>query len=317
MKKIIVSLLTAIALLFGTAIPAAGAWISPDFTEYTAEFTADAPLDESSDYYLAKKLTVKEDFTLPRGNSLYIRAGGELVIKNGATFTANGDVTVERGGILSVKKGNFTAAFVLDNYGKIEVAKDGSLTVRGDGNYGSGATYDSNAGSVLIQEGEILFGELRLSDLTERILKYDKNFSLDSYCIHAYNCGAKGVFFNHDIFLNYCIGDVETDYSYRAKNNAAHPKLSRKSYSLSRVYNAQRAEKVRRTAEKYADETELYRYYDDPSYYKINIGFTYSYKTRMLGVFMTGFHAGYDSDYENAEDRMIMDKVIEEPVGRV
>lgn len=286
-----------------------------DFTEYAAELTADAPPDESAHYYyVAKKLTVKKDFTLPKGKELYIREGGELVIKNGASFTAEGSLTVERGGIVSVEKGNFTSTRLIYNFGTIKVGKNGSLTVSG------GGSYRSNAGSRLIQEGEIVFGSLRLSDLTDRILKYDKNFSLDSYCLRAYNCddGFPSYFSNHKIVLNYCIGDIETDYYYQATNDTAHPKLTRKIYSLSRVYNAQRAEKLRRAAEKYAEENDLYKDYTDPSCFKVDIGFTYSYKTRILDAHAYGFHAAWWNDGEDDEEEgfYYMDMVTEEKVGR-
>ncbi|MDE7234664.1 MAG: hypothetical protein K2N29_06345, partial [Ruminiclostridium sp.] len=181
MKKIIVLLIAAVSVLFGTGIPAAGAWVTPDFTEFAEEFTVDATPKEWKKYYLTKKLTVTEDFTLPGNTHLYIRAGGELVIKKGASFTANGSVTIERGGLLTVQKGTFTETGWLDHFGEIEVGKKGSLILNG------GGTYISNAGSRLTPEGEVLFGELRLSDLIERILKFDKNFSLDSYRIETYN----------------------------------------------------------------------------------------------------------------------------------
>lgn len=73
MKKIVVSLIAAVSVLFGTGIPAAGAWwVILDFTEYTEEFTVDAPPKEGEDYYLAKKLTVTKDFALPKNTDLYI-----------------------------------------------------------------------------------------------------------------------------------------------------------------------------------------------------------------------------------------------------
>lgn len=320
MKKRIVSLITAITMLFGAAFPAAAAetvpapkLTHPDFIEYAAELTADAPPDESAHYYyIAKKLTVKKDFTLPKGKSLYIREGGELVIKNGASFTADGDLVVERGGIVSVEKGTFTSTFVLLNFGTIRVGKNGSLTVCG------GGKYQSNAGSRLIQEGEIVFGSLRLSDLTDRILKYDKNFSLDSYCINTYNCddGFPSYFHNHNIFLCYCIGDIETDYCYQATNDTAHPKLTRKNYSLTRVYNKQRAEKLKKAAEKYAEENDLYGDYTDPSCFEVDIGFQYSYKTRILDAHAYGFQAALDRDDED-DGLYYMDMVTEEKVGRI
>lgn len=320
MKKIIVSLMAAVCVLFGAGIPAAGEWVSPDFTEYTAEFTVDAPAKEWKDYYLAKKLTVTEDFALPGNTHLYIRAGGELVIKKGACFTANGSVTIERGGRLFIQNGTFTEMFLFQNFGEIEVGKKGSLILSGC------AKYSSNAGSRLTGEGEVLFGALRLSDLTERIEKLDQNFSLDSYCIKAYNCGGSSSFLSPDIFLYYCIGDIETDYYYKARHDDPNPKITRKSYSLARVYNAQRAEKLKRAAEKYAEEKELYRFYDDPAYFEIDIGFMYSYQTRSLEAHAYGFHAGYDPDDEEEEydcDYMreyvieFMDYVLEEKVGRI
>lgn len=309
MKKIIVSLFAAVCVLFGTGIPAAGAWVSPDFTEYTAEFTVDAPPKEWKDYYVAKKLTVTEDFALPGNTHLYIRAGGELVIKKGASFITNGSVTIERGGRLFIQNGTFTETFLFQNFGEIEVGKKGSLILSGK--------YSSNAGSRLTGEGEILFGALRLSDLTERIEKFDKNFTLDSYCIKAYNCGGSSPFLSPDIFLYYCIGDIETDYYYKARNDDPQPKITRKGYSLARVYNVQRAEKLKRAAEKYAEEKELYRLYDDPTYFQIDLGFMYSYQTRSLDAHAYGFHAGYDPDDEEEYDLMFMDYVLEEKVGRI
>ncbi len=310
MKKIIFFLISAVVLLFSTDISSAGAWIHPDFTEYTPEFTTDAPSDDS---YLAKKLTITEDFILPEGKELYIRDGGTLVIQNGASFTADGWLTIERGGRLIVKKGTLTVTDLLKNLGTVDIRKNGSLTLC------RGGSYHSNAGSRLIQKGEIVFGDLRLSDLTERILKYDKNFSLDTYCVYTYNCGDNMSDWasNHDVILNYCIGDIETDYYYKAKNSTAHPKLTRRGYSLERVYSTKRAERIKRAAEKYADESQLYRYYDDPTYFEIDIGFAYSYKTRLLEVHMSGFQAGFDPDDGEEDDFIFMADVIEETVGRV
>lgn len=319
MKKIVSLFAVFLTMLVGflpasASDQASSAKKSPylDLTEHYSEFTVDAPLDEWGHYYLAKKLIVTEDFTIPRNAVLCIRAGGELVIQKGADFTANGMVTVERGGLLSIQKGTFTETRRLNNYGEIEVGKNGSLILNGGGNY------ISNAGSRLTQEGEILFGELRLSDLTERILKYDKNFSLDSYRVEAYSCGETHPIANHNIFLYYCIGDIETDYYYKATNDTAHPKLTRKGYSLSRVYNAQRAEKLKRAAEKYAAENDLYRYYTDPSCYQIDIGFQYSYKTRNLDSHAYCFQAAWlDWQDEEEEEFDYRDFVHEEKVGRV
>lgn len=284
-----------------------------EFTEHAAEFTVDTPLDEYAGYYLAKKLTVTKDFTLPKNTDLYIRAGGELVIKKGAGFTANGRVIVERGGCLSIQKGTFTETDWLKNFGEIKVGKNGSLILN------DGGDYTSNAGSRLTQEGEILFGELRLSDLTERILKYDKNFSLDSYRIDTFGCGEMYPIANHDIFLYYCIGDIETDYYYKATNDTAHPKLTRKGYSFSRVYNVQRAEKLKRAAEKYADEHDLYRSYTDSSCFEVEIGFKYSYKTRNLNSYAYSFQAAWwdwQGEDEEEEGFYYRDNVHEEKVGR-
>lgn len=286
-----------------------------EFTEHATEFTINAPLEEYADYYLAKKLTVTKDFTLPKNKGLYIRAGGELVIKKGASFTANGRVIVERGGRLSIQNGTFTETGRLKNFGEIEVGKNGSMILSGGGDY------VSNPGSRLTQEGEVLFGELRLSDLTERILKYDKNFSLESYRIDTFSCGETYPIANHNIFLYYCIGDIETDYYYKATNDTAHPKITRKSYSLARVYNVQRAEKLKRAAEKYADENDLYQSYTDPSCFEVEIGFKYSYKTRNLDSYAYSYQAawwdwqGEDED-EEEEEFYYRDNVHEEKVGR-
>lgn len=286
-----------------------------EFTEHATEFTINAPLEEYADYYLAKKLTVTKDFTLPKNTDLYIRAGGELVIKKEAGFTANGRVIVERGGRLSIQKGTFTETGRLKNFGEIEIGKNGSLILSGGGDY------ISNAGSRLTQEGDVLFGELRLSDLTERILKYDKNFSLDSYCVNAFNCGdnLSDRISRHEVRLYYCIGDIETDYYYKATNNTAHPKLTRKSYSLSRVYNVQRAEKLKRAAEKYADENDLYQSYTDPSCFEVEIGFKYSYKTRNLDSYAYSYQAAWwdwQGEDEDEEEFYYRDNVHEEKVGR-
>ncbi|MCM1334884.1 MAG: hypothetical protein NC084_11270 [Bacteroides sp.] len=253
---------------------------------------------DNDDYIVDGKVVVKRDTVIPEGVSLYIRDGGSLIIKKGATVTALGKIVLERGGKLYVTDGTLNMSGVFHNYGK--------LIIRKDGVFRSSFSYSGNAGSRIVLEGEAYFGKLALSDAVREIRKLDPKFRLKNYCITAYDYGARTPT-GGQIYFYYRIGNVRTDYYYKAGTDADKPTFERKEIALETVYDEALGERIAEAAEKHFSENigEL----SDPAYnlFSINTTYDYSYEKGRLGYEWTWF------EY-NLEDEMWMEKLKD---GRV
>ena len=221
---------------------------------------------EGKAYVLVGKTVITKD-TDAGNKRIYLKSGSCLMVKNGASFSMNGTLTVEPGAKLYVTNGKFLCgkSSVLENYGRIIVRKNGTLTVQ--------QNYKSNGGSSINLQGEMFLGNLSVSKIVAKIRKYDDNFDLNDYCI-SYSGKSK----NGPTFY-YCIDSITIDYYYRYTGK----KLVRKGYTLEKVYDTETKSTLKKAADKYLHDNNItVKFSDDKAYFSIDIGFNYSYKAKDL-----------------------------------
>lgn len=253
----------------------------PPFTDM-GFFTDDGKFFSSRYMEIWQKRIFDKDFTIengqelriePIGDSLGERSGGRLIISGGATAEIIGTVCVERDGVLEIEDGTlYIHGGHLDNYGTIKIGKKGRLVFRN-------GSLNSTAAGNIENEGKILCldSEKDMDGIFKSIKKYDSNFNLSDYSLYIYGRGGGEA----DVTLNYCINDVQTNYTYKftVDRNKEKTKIIRKPYDLETVYSKDIEKDIlNRTAEfekNYKGERKDRYDYD----YFEDYGYSYNYKT--------------------------------------
>lgn len=239
---------------------------------YIVDGNADFAKNEKN-YILTGKTVITKD-TNAGNKHIYLKRGSALIIKNGASFSTNGTLTIERGAKLYVTDGKLVCGknSVLENYGRIIIREKGTLTVE--------QRYWSNGGSSISLQGKMYLGKQSVSAIVKKIKKYDEKFNLDDYCI-SFSKRAK-----LDPTFYYCINDVITDYYYKCSDN----KITRKGYSLSKVYSNKTNCKIKDSAKKYLSDNGITeKFSDDMIYFSVDYRFDYSYSRKELTYCETYF----------------------------
>lgn len=224
---------------------------------------------EGKDHIVKRKIIVANDVNIANEH-IYLKSGSSLIIKNGAVLSTNGHITIERGAKLYVSNGKMVCGknTVVKNFGRIIVREDGLLSISN--------VYDSNGGSSVNLQGDMLLGNTSLSEISKKIKKYDNNFNLNDYCI---------VYVKPVPTFYYCVDDVVTDYYYKYVDN----RLKRKGYSLKKVYNKRTYNNIKDTAGKYLSEKKIKnRFENDDLFFCIDIRFDYSFALKELS-----YHESY------------------------
>lgn len=275
-----------------------GSFIDEEYSRYYTNFTKNTKIKTGEHYILTGKLTLRKDTTLVSDSTLYLKKGSSLIIKDGARFTAYGGIVIERGAKLYVTNGSFVSEFIFENYGKLIIRENGKL-------YINNGKYISNAASEIKLEGDMLFGKTSLADTVARIKKYDDKFSLNSYCMNCYSVGTD------KLTLNYCIGETITDYRYSAYGK----NISRKGYSLEKVYSEEINKKVKNTAEEFLrDRNTAERFGNDKYLFALNYGFSYNYKKEKLVYTEQYFEFGIELAEMPEAFSMVFERYYDEKV---
>lgn len=245
-------------------------------------FTDDGKFFSSEYMEIWKKQTFDKDFTIksgqhlriePIGNSPDTMSGGRLIISGGATAEIIGSVCVERDGVLEIEDGTlYIHGGHLDNYGTIKIGKKGRIVFRN-------GSLNSTAAGNIENEGKILCldSEKDMDSIFKSIKKYDGNFNLSDYSLCITGRGEDA-----DVTLNYCINDVETDYTYKftVEINKKKTQIIRKPYEIEAVYSKETEKDIlSRTA---AIEKIYNGERDNNGNYFKDYGYSYSYKTDNL-----------------------------------
>lgn len=140
MKKLILSLIVAVAMLFGTAVPAAAKSDTYSFEKLKKYADIAVLWSNRSVSVLNTSVTVKNTFVMKSGDFLVIPDGKTLRLKGGAEL--NGDIYIENGGslIFADKLSLVGGAVVSD--GTVSVYTDTSLV------HVSGGIYISPQGKL-------------------------------------------------------------------------------------------------------------------------------------------------------------------------
>ena len=245
----------------------------------------------SSEYMdVWKKKSMKKDFTVEKSHNLRIENDGELIITNGATLELKGNIFIERGAVLKIKNGTLKiCGGNLENCGTIIIEKAGQLRFQ----YGR---LNSTAAGSIANTGKItcVSSIENLNDFFNRIKKYDENFNLTDYSLLITSKFGSNV----DVILNYCIEDVQTNYTYKFTIDVSKDKtkIVRKAYSIETVYSADTKNEILNRVSKFEKS-----YASDPNFingFWKNYGYLYNYKTNGLTYEETWFF------YDNVDDVM-------------
>ncbi|MDE6599846.1 MAG: hypothetical protein K2K34_07195 [Oscillospiraceae bacterium] len=140
----------------------------------------------------------------------------------------------------------------------------------------NGSLYSTAAGNIE-NNGKILCldSEKDMDGIFKSIKKYDKNFNLSDYSFHMFGRGGGEA----DVMLNYCINDVQTNYTYKftIDRNKEKTKIIRKPYDLETVYSKDTEKDILSRREKYEKNYSGKRDFD--IYLDRNYGYSYNYKT--------------------------------------
>lgn len=241
-----------------------------------------------------KKVVVDKDITIENGKELRIESignspdamtDGRLVITGGAEVELAGQMFIERGGVLEIEDGTLNIhGGYLTNCGKIIIGKKGRLNVES-------GTLMSQAAGEIENNGIISCMNTRksLNAAFGKIAKTDGHFNLSDYWVHIWSHGTYA-----DVWLNYCIGDIKTDYSYKFKTDVNYEKITikRKPYDVKTVYGEDTEKKILdrigdfEKSDDYAKNTKI-------GFYR-NYGYDYNYKTDKLFFEACWFTYDYD-----------------------
>lgn len=234
----------------------------------------------SSEYMdVWKEKIFEEDFTVESSHDLRIEkvgsdpdtAGGKIVVTDGATLELRGKLFIERGAVLEIENGTVNVhGGTLQNCGTIIIGEKGRL------HFQNGWLNSTAAGSI-VNNGKItcMSSEKNLAGIFKIIKNSDENFDLSDYSVLMTGRGGN----NADIVLNYCIDDVQTDYTYKFSVNVNNTKttIKRKAYPLETVYSADTGKNILDRAAEFEKN-----YVRDPGFangYYQDYGYTYSYRT--------------------------------------
>lgn len=243
-------------------------------------FNEDGSFVSTREIEIWKKTPVDKDFTLKEGQDLKIQSLGKdpdtmsvgrLVIKGGSTAEIMGTVYIERGGVLEIEDGTlYIHGGHINNHGTIKIGKNGRLVFRNGSLYSTAAGNIENNGKILC-----LDSEKDMDGIFKSIKKYDKNFNLSDYSFHMFGRGGGEA----DVMLNYCINDVQTNYTYKftIDRNKEKTKIIRKPYDLETVYSKDTEKDILSRREKYEKNYSGKRDFD--IYLDRNYGYSYNYKT--------------------------------------
>lgn len=254
-------------------------------------FTQEGKFFSSEYMEIWQKQIFDKDFTIesgqklriePIGNSTDTMSGGRLVISGGATVEIIGTVCVERDGVLEIEDGTFYIhGGSLDNYGTIKIGKKGRLVFRN-------GSLNSTAAGNIENEGKILCldSERDMDGIFKSIKKYDSNFNLSDYSLHISGRGGGEA----DVTLQYCINDVETDYTYKftVEIKTKKTKIIRKPYDIETVYSKETEKDIISRA---AAIEKIYKgeRNKEGNYFK-DYGYNYSYKNDNLVYYEKWFN---------------------------
>ena len=210
---------------------------------------------------------------------------GRLVITGGAEVELAGKMFIERGGVLEIEDGTLNIhGGNLTNCGKIIIGKKGCLNVE------SGRLMSQAAGDIE-NNGIISCMNTRksLNAAFEKIAKTDEHFNLSDYWLYIWSRGTYA-----DVWLNYCIGDIKTDYSYRFKTDVNYDsiRIKRKPYDMEKVYSESAEKKLLDRIEDFEDSVD-YAKNIKIGFYR-DYGYEYSYKTDKLFFEACWFTFDYD-----------------------
>lgn len=253
-------------------------------------FTEDGKFFSSEYMEIWKKQIFDKDFTIridqqlriePIGNSPDTMSGGRLVISGGATAEIKGRICVERGGVLEIEDGTLIInGGRLDNYGTVKIGKKGRLVIR------SGRLCSTAAGNIE-NEGKMLCldYEKNMDKMFKSIKEYDGNFNLSDYSLYITGRGE-----NADVTLNYCINDVETDYTYKftLDINKKKNQIIRKPYDIEAVYSKETKEDILSLAAEMEKSRNSER--DKIGNYFKDYGYSYSYEDDSLAYYECWFN---------------------------
>ena len=123
----------------------------------------------------------------------------------------------------------------------------------------------------------------------DKIAKTDKHFNLSDYWVHIWSHGTYA-----DVWLNYCIGDIKTDYSYKFKTdvNCDSIKIKRKPYDVKKVYSKSAEKKLLDRIEDFEDSVEYAK--NTKIGFYMDYGYEYNYKTDKLFFESCWFTYEYD-----------------------
>lgn len=257
MKKHIAALLTA-CLLTASSIPAYAAG-EQDF--YGIEWNGEST-KASKKLTVTDKAVISKDISLSRGK-IRIEKGGVLEITDGAELLlSSSTIEIEAGGTLMISDGTLTLG-KLTSSGKSESGR-GTLTNRGTLVIGKKGTLDIKAGGInaLPQADLVLNGALKcvtstaFDNITARIRKYDKAFSLADYSVNISTAPKNPKSATFD--FRYCIDRIETDHSYKASlTKGKSTKITYPATELSRVYDRKLANELLDRVYKYETTRDL------------------------------------------------------------
>lgn len=208
-----------------------------------------------------------------------------LRITGGAEVELAGKMFIERGGTLEIEDGTLNIhGGNLTNCGKIIIGKNGRLNVES-------GTLMSQAAGEIENNGVISCMNTRksLNAAFDKIAKTDKHFNLSDYWVHIWSYGTYA-----DVWLNYCIGDIKTDYSYKFKTDVNYDKIKikRKPYDVKKVYSKSAEKKLLDRIEDFEDSVEYAK--NTKIGFYIDYGYEYNYKTDKLFFESCWFTYEYD-----------------------
>ncbi|MDE5860555.1 MAG: hypothetical protein K2H23_09285 [Oscillospiraceae bacterium] len=210
---------------------------------------------------------------------------GRLIITGGAEVELAGQMFIERGGVLEIEDGTLNIhGGHLTNCGIIIIGKNGRLNVES-------GTLMSQAAGEIENNGIISCMNTRksLNAAFKKIAKTDEHFNLSDYWLHIWAHGTYA-----DVWLNYCIGDIKTDYSYKFKTDVNYDKIKikRKPYDMKKVYGKSAEKKLLDRIEDFEDSAD-YAKNIKIGFYR-DYGYEYSYKTDKLFFEACWFTFDYD-----------------------
>ena len=300
--KRITAVLSALTVAVGCLTASVSATAPPvwDFDYFpplpfrTLNVTPDSKIDSSSNYLeIWKRTVIDKNITIESSKDLRIKSieymgemnDGRLLITGGAEVELAGQMFIERGGVLEIEDGTLNIhGGHLKNCGIIIIGKNGRLNVES-------GTLMSQAAGEIENNGIISCMNTRksLNAAFKKIAKTDEHFNLSDYWLHIRSHGTYA-----DVWLNYCIGDIKTDYSYRFKTDVNYDKITirRKPYDMKKVYSKSAEKKLLDRIEDFEDSAD-YAKNIKIGFYR-DYGYEYSYKTDKLFFEACWFTFDYD-----------------------